>query len=132
MIGKPHSIHREIDEKGGGLYSHWAGSLLFSTSDHSDPRRNGRRYSFDLPPDASRLVLLPGLLLLGLIGWRQWRGLAAGLPEIRLAAAGLVACGRATLSDMRYADAELFAMRPVSPWQHILSAATRSAYPRCR
>ena len=89
VIGKPHSIHQEIDEKGGGLYSHWAGSLLFSTSDNSDPRRNGRRYSFDLPPDAWRLVLLPGLLLLGLIGWRQWRGLAAGLPEIRLAAAGL-------------------------------------------
>ena len=87
-IGKPHSIHQEINEQGGGLYSHWAGSLVFSTSDNSDPRRNGRRYSFDLPPDAWRLVLLPGLLLLGLISWRQWRGLAAGLPEIRLAAAG--------------------------------------------
>jgi len=88
-IGKPHSDHQEINELGGGLYSHWGGALRFSTSDNSDPRSNGHRYSFDLPPDAWRLVLVPGLLLLALIGWRQLAGLADGLPEIRLAVAGL-------------------------------------------
>jgi len=38
-------MHRTIRSDGGGVYSHWNNSLIFSTSDGSDPRTNGRSYS---------------------------------------------------------------------------------------
>ncbi|MBU2546871.1 MAG: B12-binding domain-containing radical SAM protein [Proteobacteria bacterium] len=40
----PHSSHREISDQGRGAFSHWGGELYFSTSDNSDPSRNGRSY----------------------------------------------------------------------------------------
>lgn len=86
LLGPPHSTHAEITAKGGGRYSHWNDYLVFSASDGSDPRINGRHYSFVVPPVPWRLLLLPGLLLAGLVCWRQRRGLVDGLPEIRWAA----------------------------------------------
>jgi hypothetical protein len=83
-----HARQHDLEEVGGGFYSHWNGGLWFSTSDNSDPRRNGRRYAAGLAPSTGRLLLAPGLLLIALVGWRQSRGIAAGLPEIRAAAAG--------------------------------------------
>jgi SAM-dependent methyltransferase len=44
-IGKPHAVHDEIRRTGGGLYSHWRTALYFSTSDNSNPNRNGRSYA---------------------------------------------------------------------------------------
>ena len=44
-LGPPHSLHAEIRESGRGRYSHWDGSLIFSSSDGTDPRINGRVYS---------------------------------------------------------------------------------------
>ena len=41
----PHSNHDDIRELGAGRYSHWGDSVFFSSSDNSDPARNGRRYS---------------------------------------------------------------------------------------
>ncbi|MGB0583401.1 MAG: transglutaminase domain-containing protein, partial [Limisphaerales bacterium] len=42
----PRALHATIRGVGKGSYSHWtAGSLYFSTSDNSDPRTNGRKYS---------------------------------------------------------------------------------------
>jgi hypothetical protein len=86
QLGPPHSVHTEIAAKGGGRYSHWIDYLVFSTSDGTDPRINGRRYTFVVPPVPWRLLLPPGLLLAGLLHWRQRRGLVDGLPEIRWAA----------------------------------------------
>lgn len=40
----PHAIHEEIAAKGKGRYSHWEDSLIFSSSDGSNPRENGRSY----------------------------------------------------------------------------------------
>src|SRR5262249_23397691 len=80
---------RELEEVGGGFYSHWNGGLRFSTSDNSDPRRNGRSYTVSLAPSTGLLLLGPGLLLIALVGWRQRHGIAAGLPEIRGATAGV-------------------------------------------
>jgi hypothetical protein len=37
--------HDEIRKLGGGRFSHWYSQLYFSTSDNSDPRTNGRRYT---------------------------------------------------------------------------------------
>ncbi len=45
-LGPPHSQHSDIREKAGGRFSFWDGSIIFSTSDGTDPRTNGRAYSF--------------------------------------------------------------------------------------
>jgi SAM-dependent methyltransferase len=44
-LGPGHTIHERIAALGHGRYSHWGGTLFFSASDNSDPRRNGRRYT---------------------------------------------------------------------------------------
>ncbi len=45
-LGPPHSLHQAIRETGKGKYSHWtATNIYFSTSDNSDPRTNGRKYT---------------------------------------------------------------------------------------
>ena len=44
-IGTGHSSHEFIRNIGKGYFSHWGKNLLFSTSDNSDPRSNGRLYS---------------------------------------------------------------------------------------
>jgi hypothetical protein len=44
QLGPGHSTHEEIRRLGGGRFSHWGTDLLFSSSDNSDPSRNGRRY----------------------------------------------------------------------------------------
>jgi SAM-dependent methyltransferase len=43
-LGPAHTGHRLIETNGGGSFSHWGDRLWFSTSDGSDPNRNGRTY----------------------------------------------------------------------------------------
>ncbi|MGE3683825.1 MAG: hypothetical protein AB7G93_19070 [Bdellovibrionales bacterium] len=45
-LGSGHSQHADIRAKNGGRFSHWGQSLYFSSSDGTDPRTNGRRYSW--------------------------------------------------------------------------------------
>lgn len=45
-LGPAHSSHNDIRTLGGGRYSHWSGWLYFSTPDNSDPRSNGRAYTY--------------------------------------------------------------------------------------
>lgn len=45
-LGPAHTVHDDIRRLGGGRYSHWGCWLYFSASDGSDPRTNGRLYSF--------------------------------------------------------------------------------------
>ncbi len=45
LLGPSHSPHQGIRERGQGAYSHWGQQLYFSTSDNSNPNKNGRRYS---------------------------------------------------------------------------------------
>src|SRR5262249_52526887 len=57
-IGVPHSEHLKIQRQGGGLFSHWHDYLYFSTSDNSDPNKNGRQYTIRMtkvPEDARRI-----------------------------------------------------------------------------
>jgi hypothetical protein len=43
LLGPAHSPHYEL--KGHGRFSHWMdGNIIFSTSDNSDPNKNGRAY----------------------------------------------------------------------------------------
>jgi hypothetical protein len=64
-LGPPHSFHSEIWDKGAGRYSHWGNAsgsaVVFSASDNSDPRANGRRYELVVQPAFS--ALLVGVLL---------------------------------------------------------------------
>ena len=44
-LGPAHSNFAEISKVGNGRFNYWIGQgLIFSTSDGSDPNRNGRRY----------------------------------------------------------------------------------------
>ncbi len=45
-LGPGHANHEEIRGSGGGRFSHWRTNLYFSASDNSDPRTNGRTYTF--------------------------------------------------------------------------------------
>lgn len=49
-LGPAHAVHDLIRNAGHGLFSHWQGALYFSTSDNTDPRRNGREYHAFAPP----------------------------------------------------------------------------------
>jgi hypothetical protein len=44
-IGPGRASHADIRAQGGGRFSHWGEQLYFSSSDNSDPRSNGRRYT---------------------------------------------------------------------------------------
>jgi len=48
-LGPGNTLHAEIGAQGGGRFSFWKGSLIFSASDNSDPRTNGRHYILVLP-----------------------------------------------------------------------------------
>lgn len=45
-LARPHADHQTVRQQGRGAFSHWAGAIYFSTSDNSDPRRNGRTYTY--------------------------------------------------------------------------------------
>ena len=49
-LGPAHSVHEDIAKFGHGRFSHWARvGFIFSTSDNSDPRTNGRKYCAVIP-----------------------------------------------------------------------------------
>ena len=45
-IGFAHQTLADIAEHGAGRYSHWRQSLIFSSTDGTDPNSNGRHYAF--------------------------------------------------------------------------------------
>src|SRR5919202_2297110 len=67
-LGPAHALHALIRQQGRGLYSHWGDRVLFSSSDSSDPRRNGRIYAVSAPSRVSGFapasVALADLILL--------------------------------------------------------------------
>jgi hypothetical protein len=48
-LGPAHSVHDDISKHGHGRFSHWGKIVVFSTSDNSDPRTNGREYWAVIP-----------------------------------------------------------------------------------
>jgi len=67
-----HAVHKMIIDSGNGKYSHWENEsrkqgLIFSTSDNSDPRFNGRTYSARAPISlkcvGGVLIIILGILL---------------------------------------------------------------------
>jgi hypothetical protein len=49
-LGPAHSLHTDIRKFGKGRFSHWGNSLIFSSSDNSNPKTNGRSYTYRLLP----------------------------------------------------------------------------------
>ncbi|NOZ19650.1 MAG: hypothetical protein GXP25_01035 [Planctomycetes bacterium] len=49
-LGPAHVSHAEIRSKGQGRFSHYGDTLRFSASDNSDPRTNGRIYTWRISP----------------------------------------------------------------------------------
>jgi hypothetical protein len=47
-LGPGHAVHVDIRQQGQGRYSHWNGTLYFAASDNSDPRTNGRKYTWQI------------------------------------------------------------------------------------
>jgi len=45
-IGPAHSTHQDIRSEGKGRFSHWGSDLYLSASDNTDPRTNGRTYTY--------------------------------------------------------------------------------------
>ncbi len=94
-LGPAHTMHGDIASIGEGRYSHWGSgeesTVIFSTSDNTDPRSNGRTYTVVAQPQVSMLlfvlVVLPlsALILQWLLSpWLGWLTVA-------LAAAAAVA-----------------------------------------
>jgi hypothetical protein len=42
----PHADHQRIRKQGLGTFSHWGSAIYLSTRDNSDPRTNGRTYTY--------------------------------------------------------------------------------------
>jgi hypothetical protein len=59
-LGPAHVQHNEIRAQGGGRFSLWHQTIYFSSTDGSDPRRNGPIYSVRVRPK-----VWPGFMLLG-------------------------------------------------------------------
>ncbi|HMN95813.1 MAG TPA: hypothetical protein PKC43_11980 [Phycisphaerales bacterium] len=57
-LGPAHALHATVAEEGAGRYSHWGAHLIFSTSDGSDPRTNGRIYELAAPMALARSAML--------------------------------------------------------------------------
>jgi hypothetical protein len=49
-LGPAHAVHADIRTAGQGRFSHWINALYLSASDNSDPRTNGRTYTWQLAP----------------------------------------------------------------------------------
>lgn len=45
-LGPAHALHADIREQGKGRFSHWHTVIYFSASDDSDPRTNGKTYTW--------------------------------------------------------------------------------------
>jgi len=60
-IGLAHAVHEDIMRQGLGRFSHWHDRLFFSTSDNSDPNRNGRRYAVQVWPEVEMIRVPPTL-----------------------------------------------------------------------
>jgi hypothetical protein len=70
-LGPPHTGHADIAKLGGGRYSHWnaqgGSTVVFSASDNSDPRANGREYTVIAQPQISSLLFVAVLLPLSMM-----------------------------------------------------------------
>jgi len=58
-LGAAHSNHEDIRKIGKGRFSHWLNAVIISTSDNTDPRTNGRKYTYSLDGSTGSSVTPP-------------------------------------------------------------------------
>lgn len=110
------AAHAVIRSDGGGRFSFWSGTLYFSASDNTDPRRNGRSYEVAWPSRLWTSVELVGrlgawvTLPLAALGWLgvllrrrlpSWRAVRPWLLRLSLVPASLLAVGAAAEIALR-------------------------------
>lgn len=131
-LGPAHSLHESIWTKGGGAYSHWGDSVVFSASDNSDPRTNGRRYEVSARVPRSLLfrglaVATAGAALLALLWSMQVRvrgAVAAGLEP----AGWLRRAGRLAPAAVALALAPDISTSPVAGLMAVAAIAVLAGY----
>ncbi|MBX9778456.1 MAG: hypothetical protein K2Y71_29125 [Xanthobacteraceae bacterium] len=100
-LGPAHSVHADIRVNGGGRFSHWGNHLYFSSSDGSDPRSNGRKYTASatarISTTAIFAVLLTSIAFVVLCRRRLINGLATHRAALPGALAGIAAIGTAII-----------------------------------
>ncbi len=88
-LGPSHSLHSMVRDVGRGMHSFWSNMLVFSTSDNSDPRTNGRRYTVIeravVNEQLSDAVILVDLILLLSLVWSELKGWQAIWPLQKIA-----------------------------------------------
>lgn len=67
-LGPARTAHSQISEYGGGRFSHWNGQAVFSSSDGSDPRKNGRTYVASVKGQISERWAYGALALIWIFG----------------------------------------------------------------
>ena len=78
-LGPPHSMGVTIEAQGRGVFGHWTDHVCFSSSDATDPRTNGRKYTAQYPVYLPSKIAVVGFLgpvvLLALAGtlYSLWR-----------------------------------------------------------
>lgn len=75
QLGPAHALHQSIADEGHGRYSHWGERILFSASDNSDPKTNGRTYTVVgrlQPYSVMRIIGVAGLFFGGLFLLRRY------------------------------------------------------------
>jgi len=93
LLEPAHSEHSVIASQGAGHYSHWNGSLHFSSTDGTEPTSEARRYTFSVKPALSA-GLLPGAWLLFLmLAALAWPAAAGRTAERLLAPAADLSAG---------------------------------------
>ena len=66
-VGPAHALHQDIEQAGSGRFSHWATTLIFSASDNTDPRTNGRSYEARVPIAPPRFLVAIAAALAALL-----------------------------------------------------------------
>jgi lysophospholipase L1-like esterase len=103
-LGPAHAQHATIRLDGGGAFSHWQGTLWFSTPDGSDPNTNGRRYTVAVPhalPVWLHLLAVGLAFLAGMfVASRALESATRRVPRLRGAARAILGlCGAAVLIE---------------------------------
>ena len=93
-LGPVDVTHKDIREKGMGRFSHWSGQAVFSASDGTDPRINGRAYVATATARPSEYLVYITLAFLWIVGlkYSKWIEPIAAMASqaMRAHASGLV------------------------------------------
>lgn len=126
-LGPAHAGHADIEQRGEGRYSFWAGTLYFSTSDNSDPNADSRSFRVKLRTQVGESIrtliqaepTLPawdGHARIGLVGLGlRGRSLAKKLKAIP----GVEIASLCDLSSLRIEDFVRTVMGGLAPSIHV-------------